>query len=266
MNYSKRQIFYINSRNRVTGTDENFTYVLDIDPLEDYDKVVLLSCSIPKSYYIVRDGYNTFTLKEGVQEVTISVDVGNYNRTSLKNKLISLLNTNSPNGWVYNVSYNSISNNVDDGKYLFTVTGNTSQPEFIFNNKMYEQLGFNKDSTNVFVGDQLKSTNVINLTPETTLYIKSNICQNRNNMILQDIITSVNPSYSNIVFNCPSILEYSKNFVKSKSNFYTFSLYNEDNEIMNLNGINIVMTIMIYKTSQIDDLIKGYIKYKTIKE
>ena len=61
---TSKRIFYINTRSRLSGTDSNFTYSLPMPPNAEYDKACVLQCSIPKSYYLIEAGYNTFQLRE----------------------------------------------------------------------------------------------------------------------------------------------------------------------------------------------------------
>ena len=262
-----KQIFYINSRNRVEGTSSSFSHLVDVDPLKEYSHVVLLSCSIPKSFYLVRENQNTFTLTENTQSVVIPIDPGSYNRKSLQLKIQSKLNQLSPNGYTYSVSYQNVNSSQDDGKYYYAVTNNaTVQPIFTFGEYLYEQFGFEKNSTNQFVLDAINSLNVVNMNIESTLFIKSNICISEGNGVLQDIISVQDPNFSYIVFNSQNIEEYSKPFVKNKSNIYHFDLTDEDGLKVSLNGLNMNMTLMIYKKDRTNDLIQKYIKYKTFNE
>ena len=59
---SSKRLFYIDSHNRLNGTS-NFLYQLDYKD-EDYDYCVVLQPSIPKSYYLVQSGQNTFHYEE----------------------------------------------------------------------------------------------------------------------------------------------------------------------------------------------------------
>lgn len=264
--YTAKQIFYINSSNRITGTHSSFSYYLNIDRNEDYDRVVVLAASIPKSYYLVDANHNHFTLKEGTDTILITFPTGNYSRGSLALKLQTLLNTNSPNTFTYLVTYPSVNSTNDDGKYVITVSGNgATQPEFIFTDEMYEQLGFNINSTNQFSGNTLISPNVINLTNETTLFIRLDICQNNEgNNILQEIYASGEATYSMINFENKAPMEYGKPIISKGSNVYSFHLTDEYGTLLDTNGININLTIMIYKNNDIDNLIRGAIKYFTL--
>ena len=85
--YSEHQIFYINSNNRSSGTNENFSYILDIDRNFNYDRVLLLDATIPKSFYNVQTGFNTFTISEDNITRSITLPIGNYNRNSFANDI-----------------------------------------------------------------------------------------------------------------------------------------------------------------------------------
>ncbi len=51
-----KQIFYINSNDRNNGTNEDFTFTLDFDTSQNYDRCCVLQMLIPMSYWLVRDG------------------------------------------------------------------------------------------------------------------------------------------------------------------------------------------------------------------
>eukprot|EP00732_Lithocolla_globosa_P000405 Lithocolla_globosa_v1_NODE_121_length_6109_cov_174.362075.p1 type:complete len:207 gc:universal NODE_121_length_6109_cov_174.362075:4852-4232(-) len=134
-----KQIFYVNSRNRliISGdNNSNFSYEFNIDPNIEYDSVVMLDGSVPKSNYMVSSGYNTFTVTEnlGAGDLvrTITMPLGNYTRDSYLKVLKTQLNDN-PNTYVYNIIYLNINNTQDDGLYYFTWTNvNPSAQEPIF--------------------------------------------------------------------------------------------------------------------------------------
>jgi hypothetical protein len=263
----KNQIIHVDSNNRLTGSHSNFTYQMDLSRNVEYDRVVVLDANIPKSYYLVQAGLNTFQLKESSATVTITLPAGNYNRTSLRNVLTTLLNTASPSGFNYTITNQNIQNTQDTGKYFYSVSGNGPiQPSFIFTTNLYEQLGFNANSTNNFSANQLVSTNITNLQPETRVFIRSDICQNFNDNILQNIDASQNADYSFIGYRnyCPR--EYSKEFRSGTTNVFFFQITDENGTILDTNGLNVVITIMIYQLNRIDELIKAYVHYKISKE
>lgn len=271
--YTHKQLFYINSHNRVNQSDSNtdFSYDLDIDNDIDYSDVVLLDASIPKSNYTIASNNNTFTVVENIGggDLTrvIIMPIGNYNRTSFKNVLKTQLNDN-PNTYVYDISFDNPNRTEDTGKYTFTWTNvdmGAQEPQFIFTSSLYEQCGFNKNSTNVFVSGSLISTNVSNLRPETTIFILSDIVSNKNNNILHNIVSSDDDDYHYVVYHCNTPNEYSKTFSRNKSNRFRFHLSDEDYNPIELNGLNVVFTIMLFKRSSIARLIEGFIKLKSLE-
>lgn len=263
--YSESRLFYINSRNREAGLNTDFTYKFNIDPQSKFDRVVLLDISIPKSFYAIQST-NSFILSENGNQTTISLPPGNYTRQSFKNVLESYLNSNSyyTGVWTYTLSYKSINTREDDGKITYTVSGNSGiQPSFIFGGTetLYEEMGFETNSTNTFITNTITSTNAINLAPENTLFLKSDICQDSDN-VLQNIITSNDSSFSVVNFVNPNPREYSKYFVPDKY-VYHFRLTDENDNLIDTNGQNIVFTVMLYKSNNVDDYIRRYILLKT---
>jgi len=263
----KRQLFYINSKNRNSGRHSNFGISINIDKNTRYDKVCLLSASIPKSFYLVRNGMNTFTLTENESNVIITLPVGNYNRESIRSVLQDLLNTNSPNGYNYEITYNKINLNHDDGKYLFTVNNNNDiQPEFTFATNLAEIIGFEKNKTYNFDNNILRTVNIPNLQPESTLFIKSDICSGINDNVLQHIYTQGNSNYSFIIFENMNVEYYSKPLRDMESGLFNFLLCDDEDNEIDTNGINILLTLMVYKSDEnLSTMIKGYIKYKMLK-
>src|SRR5690348_10882746 len=92
------QMFYVNSRQRLSGTHSNFTYEVPIPTDSKFTHACVMSASVPKSFYLVANGRNTFTIQEDAKTATITVPVGNYTRSGFQIKLTELLNTASPNG------------------------------------------------------------------------------------------------------------------------------------------------------------------------
>jgi len=238
------RIYYINSRNRIGGTNENFQYKIEMNPLIDnFNHACVLQASIPKSYYLVQDKHNTFTLREDLKEATITITPGNYTYSTIMTEIVDKLNSSSPSGWTYSCSFTK-----STGKFTFTVSNNADiQPSFVFDIHLYEVFGFEKNSTNVFNANSLTSTNIINLQLETTLYIISDLVETRGKNVLQEIFVSSSPDLGHITYLCRDVMAYSKKLSTNKSNIYKFVLTNEDDEVMNLNGINMVFSLLLYE-------------------
>ena len=263
---SSKRIYYIDSHERVSGTHENFSFKVEIPKTESFDKVVVLSAMIPKSYYLIQSGQNTFTLSEiGLPNVVITVDVGNYSATSFRTRLASLLSTNSPHGWTYTITYPNTAITSNTGKFTYNVSGNgASQPSFIFTTFMHEQFGFEPNSTNTFVANSITSTHVVKMQVKDTLFIHSDISSNGRDDILQEIFGAPSPDFSSIKYECVDVEAYSKDLTTQNHNIYNFFLTDEDGILMNLNGLNMVITLCVYKRDSLYEMLKDYMKLRTV--
>jgi hypothetical protein len=263
---ANQQIFYINSRSRLSGTDNDFFYQINTDSNLDLNRVAILDISIPKTYFNLQNGYNYFTVLE--YDITaprlITIPPANYSKNTLKAVLTSLLNTGAPAGLVYSINIDS--NTVGDtGRYYFIVSGNSDQPSFVFDeNGPWEQMGF-ASGTFQFSGNALTSPNVMNLNSENIIYLHSDICQGDDN-ILQHIYTTSQPSYSYILWDNPDVQRYSKPLTNKFSNIFHFYILNEENIALDLQGNNMVFAILLFHYDDANEMIKKYIKYKMLTE
>ena len=263
MNIPKRFV-YIDSSRRTSGTNSRFKYNLNVNNFTDYDSVCVLQANIPKSFYLVESGENTFTLTESASTVTITSPAGNYTRHNLKTVVEGLLNTGSPHSYTYAIAIPA-STSGDDGHYTFTVSGNAGvQPVFTFGVYIAGLLGFNPNSTNTFVANTLESVNVCKLQLEDSVFIHSSLVNNGNDDILQDVFASSDPSFSNIVWQCPQIDAFSKKirYYERDAEFY---ITDEAGQEMDLQGLNVVFTILLYKSENIAELLKKYIKFSLLQ-
>ena len=262
-----KQVFYINSRNRTAGSDADFTYKID---MKGFSKApthaVVLQCNIPKSFYIVQDGQNTFTLSEegGANTATVTIPVGNYSRLSFRTTLSTLLNTSSPNGYAYTVTVPTSASAADTGKFTFTCVGHTLESGFTFgsSDNIFELMGFDSGTSNAFVGGTLVSSNVIKLSKEDTIYIHSDIVSGLSNDILQEVYSVDANDFSNIVFQNFAPDLYEKQITTSTaSNTFRFYITNEDGGSIDLNGINWTLTLCVYTKDNTNSIFKDYMRY-----
>jgi hypothetical protein len=261
---STSRIIHINSQDRISGTNENFTYSYEQTQQESYTHCVVLGASIPVSYYLVQDGYNTFDLKENTTTVTITVPAGNYNTNSFANVVSQLMTANSPLGYTYAITMNNSFTNVNTGLFTYTVTGHSFQPQLIFTTNLYEQFGFDENTTVSFVAGTLTSINVCNFVPESTIYIYSDIVKTNSNNgrgVLQELFPSNVIPYGTITYQCTAVDAYSKEINISKTNAFTIVIKNENDQVMNLNGRNMLISLLLYKKDDIFNVAKQYIKY-----
>lgn len=270
--------FIINSANRLSGTDSNFTYSLNIpiSEIQQYNRVVVTAASIPKTFFIVNSPFNTIQLTENNTTVTLTVPVGNYNRKSFAITIASLLTTSSPNGLTYTVSYPNTQTTVDPGYYTISVTNAGLIPlslTFPSTSLIYENLGFAANSTNTFtrVGVtttyNLVSVNVCQLIAEDVLFIRSDICDNKGTSdILQEIYAGDTTNFSAIVFQTPSIQACSRKLASNTKNVFRFTVTDEFGNPMQFNGASCWISIYLYKKEDFPRYIKGAVKYLMLND
>ena len=70
---SAQRIYYINTLNKLEGANENFSYTLGIPEHQLYNRVVVLSASVPNSFYLIQDDFNTFILSENGTDTVITI-------------------------------------------------------------------------------------------------------------------------------------------------------------------------------------------------
>jgi hypothetical protein len=227
----------------------------------DYDHACVLAASIPISYYMIQEGYNTFFLKEGINVKMISFDVGNYSIISFCSRLKTLLNANTQSGFTYDVKVSTVL-----GKIAMSVSNNNNvQPSIqMIGTSLYKFFGFDVGSVNTFTSGSLTSSNVCQFITEETLYIHTDLVENQNDNVIQEIYAASYAPFSTISFINPCPLQYAKKIATTKNNIYNFYLLNENDEPINMNGCNMSVTILFFK-KQDDGLLKDFIKYQLSK-
>ncbi len=257
---------YINSRDRISGSDENFTYSINFPEGLDFDHVVCINCLIPKSYYLIQTGgvENVFQLKENNTIVTVTVPVGSYLLAAFRTTIGALLTAASPNSLTYTLAYPALTG-ADTGKWTYTQNNAAIQSSIICNAHLFEPLGFLSSSTNAFTGTTLVSTCVIKLQSEDRLLIHSNICNNGRDDVLVSINSTTSINYSSIAWECPAPEFYSHLLSSKNNNTYSFSLTDEDNELIQLNGLNMNLTLLLYKKDPIFDQMRNFMKMLVTK-
>jgi hypothetical protein len=258
-------LYYVNSRNRASGTTSNFTVNIEMPggTSETFDSICVIQASIPKSYYLIDTGRNQFNLSEttpmGTSTAVIQIDPGNYTRRSLASYLQVLLNSGSPNGFKYVVAIPDYVRGPDTGKFLFQVTlgnGNplplNQQPYFTFGatSSPADQMGFLQNTVHQFVNGQLLSVNICNLQLDEAVYIVCPQISNGNLSVLQEIYAS-SPDFSMMQYdvgNSGGILANRKILTAAFTNSLHFVIMNSDREELNLNGINVCFSILVWNS------------------
>lgn len=240
--------------------NEDFSYKIPLPPQNNFNRVCVLEVSIPKSYYLIQNGFNTFEIHEnGILAYTITIPEGNYNLRSL----MSFLNNDLPAD--YSIGFPDSRIESDDGKFIFSCPTGVAA-SFVFTSNLHEVLGFEENSTNYFIDDLLQSSNVINLNRETTLFIHSDMSDNGSDDVLIDVFSSGNPNYSTISRTVQNVEAYSRVLTHNTSNIYHFRLTDEDGRTVRLNGQHMLITLLVYQEQPIYRMLNGMIKYSLLKE
>lgn len=241
--YITKDIVYVNSAYRVSGTSNNFTIDLSsqISYPNNYDRVALLAFSCPKSYYLINDTNDNFVISEPspANSKTIVLTHGNYSLTSIVAHLNSIIAAAG-----LNYTY-TITKDTSLGKITITVSSNSgNQPSFIFSDSSpYGILGFNK-TTYTTVANVLTSPNVVNLQLTNTIQLMSNIADKS---LLSTIIPDTS-DFSIILYNEQNASFASKKCLLKNVSSASFWLLDGNNgKPLDLNGLNYNFKFVIYK-------------------
>ncbi len=271
MEVTNQYYVYINSRDRInpqSSTDENFSYAINFPQGFDFTHVVCLNVLIPKSYYLIQLGglEDKFELDENGTTVTITIPAGSYLLSAFRTTVGALLTAASPNSLTYTLTYPA-SSGPDTGKWTYTQNNPAIVSSIICNDHMFEPMGFLPGSTNVFSGTTLISETVIKLQSEDRLLIHSNVASNPT---ADDVLVSINSTtsinYSSIAWECPSPAYYSHLINSENQNVFNFSLTDENNELIPLNGLNMNITLLFYRADNIYQQIRNFMKLLIMQE
>jgi hypothetical protein len=268
----RKKIVYLDSGNQLTSSINTWSNQIDINFQEDYDRVTVLQAQIPVSYYVIGQTANKFTLTEGLQSVTITIPASNYNVYNFATVVGNLMTTNSPNGYTYTITYPNNFISPDTGLFTYRVNSIAKTVSLTFPrlSPIADQFGFYLSSTNFFsvsgMEQVLTSTAVVNFIPENSLLIHANIVDGETTSELSDVLISIYGSnvqpYSTITYVNPCPLETSRRLASRDRNLI-FSITDENNGQIFMNGQNILMVLMFYKEDSTSRSIEQYIAMKT---
>ena len=266
INVQNKRVFYISSGSQLDENTSVFTAAIQMPESGEYDRITLMQCNIPISYYVVQSGNNTFNLIEGINSTLITVPIGNYNANSFSIIVAALLTAASAYGFNYTITFPNSFNQTQTGKFTYGVNSVGIQCGFQLpqNSEIALQMGFNEGSSpmfNIGVSQTLISTNVVKFIPENTVFIHSNLVNDEYNDILQEIYSSNSAPFQNLVFLNPDPLGYSKKLSSRSIQLAQFSITDEFNRPIFLNGLDIVLTVMVYKDPDIYTKVGYFIEW-----
>lgn len=259
-------IINFNSKDRVSGTNSNFNSApVDLGN-NAFDTVCLVQASIPKSFYNMPNGYNTFILREfdGVTttNVIIRIPVGSYNRINLQSVLAALLTSTSPNGLTYTITYPA-STAADTFHYTFDVNAGASWViSFIFSSTSpYRQLGF-EIGTYSFIdttptNSELVSAYAINLSYILRAFIKTNLVSDATDSILEEILSFGSYPASSVVHYIQYNFDMnSRKLGQSAKNSWNFVLQDAFGQEIDLNGVSWAFSIVFFQRNKTHEIHK----------
>lgn len=260
-------VINFSSKDRVGGTNSDFiSEPIDLG-INKYDSVCLIQSSIPRSFYNVPSSYNTFRISEptGSRNFLVTMPVGSYNKINFATVLattITAASLASGNGWTYTVTYPSALVG-DTFKYTFAVTGNATQPSFIFTTAMFRQMGFEENTTYPFTSSSLVSANCINLSYITRAFIKSNVCLNAQDGILEEILNYGSyPMLSLCYYQQVAFDLNTRVYNDTAINSWNFTLVDSFDQVIDLNGIPWSFSLVFYKRNDTHEIHKSELLIK----
>jgi hypothetical protein len=209
--------------------------------------------TVPRSYYLIRAGLNRFTLEVNDVQHVIEIPPGNYDALNFMEVLLTEINRKSSLGM--DMEFSNV-----EGKYTYLLTGD-ARVKFIFAapSRLGLQMGFDEISVNEFPGTsgsrRFQSPNVLNFISTSTLFLQSDMVQDRSS-ILQEVYSDNSTPFSNLVYNCRFPAMYSKQMRGQNNRVFNFSLVDEHDQEVDLNGHNILVTLLLYQKENLSKLMK----------
>lgn len=235
-----KKTVHINSRDceKVQGSTSQISLTLSnaISCAEDEEIFVdLLSVSIPFSFYNINYSNKFLNVRESTSDYfTIQLQEGNYNVLQFINQVTTQLNSHSPNGYTYVLTYNKYTN-----KITFSTPTIGAQIAFLFSSgvdhiyDMQYLLGFYivKDYTFSDL-TSITSDSTCNMSPLSTIFIHSNL----------GIVDSYESNQRNI----------STIFAKVPINTtpFQFIQYEPTRNIRSLSNLSVIQTIILWLTDE----------------
>jgi len=228
---------YLNSTNADNINNNIYNFILPNLEIADENYIYLSVqyASIPYSFYNINTINNVLIYTLNLVNYTVTITPGNYNIT----QLVTFLKSNMSG---FTISYNSITNKM-------TFSHSTYNFTFLSTSTCQEILGFKTNTNYTSTTLSLISLNCVSLIPIKCINIVSNL--------LTYNINKSNPNNQSILCCMPittqpnSIIEYKNNnnfrsnlFINQISNI-TIKLTDQNNNILNLNGLDFFLTIQL---------------------
>lgn len=230
---SKFATRYINNSNSECLFDLPYIEI----PSQHHIHLSVKSAVIPYSFYNINHSNNFFIFIADNLTFTYILDVGNYNVSQLVKHLNTLMFESG-----LNCSYNIITNKLSFTHliYDFSISKNSTCLNF---------MGFDYAIIYQSTNKKITAPNCLNLGLVQSIHITSNFISgsfNSSDLYRQNILCTIplnSQPYSNIVYVNDS--NFSTNLYVNMLNEIYIKLIDQDNNILNLNGLDWSITLQI---------------------
>lgn len=258
--YDTARTVIVDSKNRISGKTSNFviqTGIVQTDAV--CDRIALKQITIPKSWYDVPNGLNTFKLKVGASESVMSIPYGNYTIVTLDTAIKKMFTDASLNiSFVYSPLLNKFQCNNNTGAVI----------QFEFERGMAHVMGFEKGSkfaTNSYGPGAFETPNCIFLSTVTKLYLQTSMCDTSD--FLQEIIVCpLYPGAAMIFYENGNYDVNSRTYTGAMHTSHNFRLLDSYGQVVDLNGIDLTFTLVIYKRNNVAELQSEDIRLRQLTE
>ena len=247
---------YINSNLRQSGTDANFIFQFSNIPVRTernkFNRVALVNATIPKTWYTVVSGQNTFTITEnGGAPITIQITPGCYSRTGFMTFLSTTMTAESKahgNSITYTITAPSNKNTGPDTGLIQYASSSALVTQIITTSlEIHEQLGLDENTTYSFSSaSPLASPNVPVFQSEFSVILHSDCVAEETDILSVITLSSNQPDFSIINYQNQFPKSVGRKLSSSSTRGFYFSFQNENGLILNTNGVNIVLELIFW--------------------
>lgn len=263
-----------------SGTSESFTVSLWVP--RDHNRITLLAAQIPKTYYLVNEGYNSFEWSNA-PGTTFYIPPGNYTYTTFA----TMFNAVCPNvtvatdGKDTSDPYSAPSfSTTRDGLYRLraTLSGTLTFPA---DSELPDILGFDGPTIGVIpsaAGQYLTSTKVIDLSATSQIYISCDkavsvtMSEGERPGTLTHFFVNQMPDLSFVTFTNPSPIDTARELFNEatvdptpRQVFTQFSITGNSYAPINLHGHHVDLSIMTYCEHDYWTLFKYYVQAQALQ-
>lgn len=259
-----RRIYYVDSANRTSGTSTDFTITLPVPTDAPWDKVTLLECSIPQTYFLVVAPSNTMLLQEGAKYASVAIPPGNYSIESFAIVAGNALTASSPNGYTYAATWAAGDTSAFNG--ILTYTSTAGLPAFIFppESNLHEQFGFASASTNAFTlvsgVPTLVGTQISNFTNDSVIYVHLDACSTGYDDTLEAVYQQNTTVLSYLFYQSTEAELHAKDLTTNRNNGFGFRLTDSTGTVIDLGGNDWNCTLLCFQENKFTDRIESLIR------